>query len=124
MTTNRMEDVLRFGLGLWTSFLGAPIVWLIQFQAKYALVPWAFVHGNTAILHITAFVFLLIALGLVGLAWRFHDRCLTANANAFPEGLLSSGRFMSLIGIFNSSLFALLIAAQAIPAFLISPCVQ
>jgi hypothetical protein len=114
----------RFKLELWISFLGAPIVWLIQFQTNYALVPWSCTHGKAYILHITSAAFLAVAGGLIVLSSRQYRESTRGDWSSAPEGLMTSARFMLLIGILNSTLFTLLILAQAIPSFLISPCIQ
>ncbi len=57
-------------LALWTGILVGPIVWLISFQANFALVPWACILQAKLALYLVSLVALVLS-GAAGLlAWR------------------------------------------------------
>ncbi len=109
-------------LALLTSVLGPPVAWLLQFQARYSLVDWACVHHKVIVLHLTSLVFLLASVGAGLLGWT---RWKQSGGKNNPD-LTSAGRgrsqFLALLGVSSSSIFSLVIVAQAIPAFIIDPC--
>jgi hypothetical protein len=112
----------RLKLRAWIAFLGGPIIWILQLQTSYTLVPWTCLHGMHFLLHLTSAVFLAGAVALAlsaRMELKNHD-----DSAVLPAGLLPSARFMLLVGAWNSALFGLLIFAQGIPSFFISPCID
>jgi hypothetical protein len=125
MKNKAVEMSVKSGLELWLGFLGAPVVWLIQFQTNYTLVPWTCVHGHHYLLHLSSAVFLLVGIVLVFVTWKDwrQSQRLVADrqSDSSPAGIAA---FMSMVGLMNSGLFSLLIFAQAIPPFFLSPCLE
>jgi hypothetical protein len=98
------------------SMFAPPLLWLIHFQIIYAWVLPACTTGSRAVLFLTSAVCfgLVFLLGLT--AW-----CELPSHSANRE----MGRriqFMARVGIMSSALTALIIVAQAIAMFILSPC--
>ena len=89
---------LPSNFALWTVVLGPPLLWFTQFQARYAVIPWSCANGNR---------FWLWSLSIAAIALA-----------------LVRAHFMSLVGAMSAALFLLVILAQALPVFLIDPCIQ
>jgi uncharacterized membrane protein YidH (DUF202 family) len=125
MKRETVQVPVKSGLELWIGFLGAPVVWLIQFQTNYTLVPWTCAHGHHYLLHLSSALFLALGIVLVFLTlkhWRQNQRLVTdSQSDSSPAGIAA---FMSMVGLMNSGLFSLLILAQAIPPFFLSPCLE
>jgi hypothetical protein len=110
---------------LWFGLLAGPIAWIIHLQTSYSLVIWVCKSGHEMALHILSLCCLLLAIGGALVAWAQFNACeLTPAARSRDEGLIARSRFMALMGMMNSVLFALIIIAQGIPSFIISPCVN
>jgi hypothetical protein len=106
---------------LWTGLLLAPTAFLLNLEVAYALVPVACSDGSRLVIHIVHLVCLVLAaLGTLA-AWRMWR----VTGETWPGGAgghLSRSRFMSGLGLFLSLLFVLVIVAQWIPSFILSPC--
>jgi len=108
-----MADVRRSSVALWFGNLSGPIALVIDFQLRYALVPYACEAGHRWML--TAISIPLAVVALLGalVSWRgLHAE----------DGDVMRIRFMAMSGIALSLLFALSIAALAIPDFYFRPC--
>src|SRR5438045_9269553 len=55
---------------LWTGILAGPIVWLVSFEATFALVPWACLFQAKIALYIMRILALALTAGSGALAWR------------------------------------------------------
>jgi hypothetical protein len=109
--------------GLWMGFLGGPIAWLANLQASYSLVPWTCQHGKHFLLHVSSALFLCLA---VGAAFLVKGSSIPASVvrSSKNQGMEEVAPFMGQVGFWMSMLFALLIAAQAVPTFVLSPCAE
>jgi hypothetical protein len=121
---NRQEEgegPVKFGL--WAGFLGGPIFWLLNFQTTYSLVPWTCKHGKFFLVHLSSLLFLgcTIVVGWIGKSSARKDRIVRSERN---QGMDEVARFMGQVGLWMTVLFAILIVAQAIPTFVLSPCVE
>jgi hypothetical protein len=114
----------RQSLALWTGVLGSAIVWLVQLQTTYAMVPWACSSGHRWMLPVASLAFLVAAAlpGVIAAKLWFRSRG-TERYESESSGV-GRRRFMALLGVMNSALFLLLILAQGIPAFFIHPCLE
>jgi hypothetical protein len=72
-------------------------------------------------LHLTALGTLALALGGGGLAWR-DWRSTGGGPAGDGEGAIPRTRFVTVLGMMTSALFALIIVAQWIPTFILGPC--
>lgn len=124
--TESIENIPREGhdLSLWTAVLGAPVLWLCHLQLSYMLVPWCCSSGKRWVLHVVSAVLLALTLGGGGLAWREYRQVGTEGPAGTTDPLLGRSRLLALVGILSSGLFALAIVAQAIPSFILDPCVE
>jgi hypothetical protein len=106
---------------LWTGLFSGPLAWFASQQASYALVPWA-CHNRTLIaIHLVNLgALLLVALG-GAMAWRAWRRTGRAVSDEFAPPL-GRARFLALMGVSLSCLFAGVILAQALGAFFFGPC--
>ena len=108
-------------LALWTGILAGPVAWLLQFEIRYALVPWACATGHLFALHLVTLGGLALAAAGGFIAWREWQRC----GKEWPQakgGPPMRSRFMAVLGLLTSILFLLAILAQAIPSFILNPC--
>lgn len=106
---------------LWPVFLGSPVIWLLNFQVIYTLVPYACLWKTTWPLQVTALVSLLLV--LANAAWGAgHLRVLARDPNAESDPQVKRARFMARTGVWLSLLFALLIALQGVAMFFLDPC--
>lgn len=109
---------------LWTEVLGPPVLWLIQFQIRYALVPWCCANGKRSLLWTTSGGSLALAAVMLVMSWSSWRN--TPSPPLTQEAPIGQrrARFMAALGLMSSSLFLLLIAVQAIPVLFIDPCIQ
>ena len=108
-----MAYVRRSSVTLWFSVLAGPAALIINFQLRYALVPYACQTGRRWMLTAISIPLLLVALTGALAGWRGLD------AN---DGDTMRIRFMALSGLALSLIFALTIIAMAIPDFFFHPC--
>jgi hypothetical protein len=106
---------------LWIGILAGPIVWLVSFEASFALVPWACLFQAKLALYSVRILALALAAGSGVLAWRqWND--LGRDVPGDSAGALPRSRIMALGGVLLSSLFFLVILAQAIPEVMLQAC--
>jgi hypothetical protein len=106
---------------LWTGLLLPPAAFLLNLELAYALVPNACSSGNELSVHLVHLVCLALAVFGGVTAWRFWRR----SGETWPGdegGPVARSRFMAGLGFLTSALFALVILAQWIPSFMLSPC--
>ena len=103
-----------------TLFL-APAVFFLQFQTNYLLVQWACARGGEGWLHFVSAVSIGLAHIGVWMGWRLWQR---AGGEAPGQGTPpeSRVRLIAIVGGVISALFVLLMAAQWLPVFVLSPC--
>ena len=108
-------------LTLWGGILAAPLAWFLQMQVNYALVPWACATGHLFVLRLVTLGGLAVAAAGALLAWREWRRM----GGEWPKGAggpQMRSRFMAVLGLLISIMFFLVILAQGIPNFILSPC--
>jgi len=106
---------------LWFGLLAAPVAFLLNLEIAYALVPTACSSGTSLMVHLVHVLCLLLALAGGLVAWRIWN----AAGVEWPGeqgGQIARTRFMAGSGVLGSALFALVILAQWIPTFVLSPC--
>lgn len=123
-TQNDREDERaaqpRVSLALWVGMLGAPVVWLMQFQVRYALAsapPGTARHGVMIAAGVVAMMAIAV---LAGLSWR-HWRVANASPLDRMAAIGGRNRFMAALGLMNSALFFLVTAAQMLADVFIPP---
>jgi hypothetical protein len=111
----------RGKLALWTGVLGGPLAWSAQLQFGYALSRFSCTREWPAGLHhAETLVFLLAGVASTLLAGREMARLRRSEPD--EAGVLGRSRFLAGLGFVTSGLFSLVILAQWIPMFFISPC--
>ncbi|HKG13264.1 MAG TPA: hypothetical protein VKB12_07990 [Pyrinomonadaceae bacterium] len=124
ITGDRSEPAKRGGLfALWAGLLAGPVVWLLQFQTNYTLVPVLCRGGaRNVALHAVFVVALLLVASAGLLAWR-NFRAAGATAEGTDDsGVLPRTRFMSLLGLCVTGVFFLVILAQWVASWVFGPC--
>jgi|SRR5581483_3418670 len=107
----------------WPAILIPPIAFLTLLSGNYALVPWACATEARAPLHVASAVALAVALFGHVVAWR-EWRDLGMERPDDKAERLSWLRLLAVIGIMQSGLFTLAVAALWITQFVIQPCVR
>src|SRR4026208_2237751 len=133
MTVDQRTDLpdAREIAALWTGLILPPAAFLLTLEVASALVPVACSSGDTLPVHLVHLGCLLLALVGGAFAWR----CWKTTGSTWSggeggrlagsrgaAGLLALSRVMAGRGLLVSALFALVIVAQWIPSFLLSPC--
>ncbi len=119
---NAKTDKQECSVVLWAGVIGAPLVWAVQFQANYALVPKVCGSRSHVVLHVVAGIGALLALAAAVLSWRDFVAAGRGSPDATDGGPIARARFLGALGAATALLFAVLIVAQGIAAFFIDPC--
>jgi hypothetical protein len=108
-------------LPLWTGILAGPIVWAIDLLASYAFVKWACHTRSYAVLHVITILSLAVVVGAAAVSWAALRR--TADDVPTDGGRpRQRARFMAVLGLATSALFALQILAAAFPRWVLDAC--
>lgn len=117
-----MEGDLRWlsPLPLWTGVLAGPVVWAADLTTSYALVKWTCSSQRSLFLHLISPASLaLVAAGAV-ISWLALRQ--TAELPTDAGDPRARARFMAMLGLTGNALFALTIAAGAIPRWILDAC--
>jgi hypothetical protein len=106
---------------LWYSWLVPPLTFGVDLLLSYALVQHACSTGHFYVLHLVTVIALFITASAALLAWREYLR-VPSEANDEGGSPLDRAHFMSLFGMIWSAGFVIVILANAVPRFMISPC--
>jgi hypothetical protein len=118
------ETSPRENLALWTGVLGSAIVWAIQLQTSYAMVPWACSSGHRWILPAVSLAFLVLAAVPGFISWKIWRYTSGPRGTERESAGAGRRRFMAMLGMMSSAIFFLLIFAQGLPVFFIHPCLE
>jgi hypothetical protein len=99
---------------LWWGWIGAPAWWLIQFEARYALLPWACLHHYGWLIPGMGVLALGVSLLFALSAWSARRQ----TSGEQPVTFLIIGR------AWMSTLCVLLVVAQLLPDLFFDPCRQ
>ena len=128
LMTEEEEDKREFAksgglFALWAGLLAGPVVWLLQFQTNYTLVPILCRSGaHNFALH-AVFVVSLLLLASAGLAaWRNFRAAGDTADGTDDAGVLPRTRFMSLLGLCVTGVFFVVILAQWVASWVFGPC--
>jgi hypothetical protein len=112
----------RGKLSLWVGVLGGAVAWAVQFQIGYALSRFSHEHRwLTGVHHAVSAVAVLLAVGATLLALRDWRRLGGGEPHGTEEGVAGRSRFLAVLGIVTSGLFALVIVGQWVPVFFLDP---
>jgi hypothetical protein len=108
-------------LALWTGILAGPLAWAFDLGVSYALVKWTCVSHRDGALHLVTVTSLLVVAGGALVSWLALQH---AGADVHTDGSdpLQRARFMAILGLASSALFALTIGAAAIPNWVLDAC--
>jgi hypothetical protein len=107
-------------LSLWAGVLLAPLAFLLNLQVTYMLVALE-CDNATPWLHASSLLMLLLALGGGWLAWRDWRRT-GGGRPGDGGGVVPRSRFLAVMGLMTSALFALIILMQWVAVLLLQPC--
>ena len=108
-------------LALWTGILLPPVAFLVNLQVSYMLVPYACGHGEPVWLHLSALLFVMVAVVAGLLARRDWRRA----GEEWPDergDVVTRSRFMAVAGMLSAAFFAILMIGQWIANVIIRPC--
>jgi len=108
-------------LPLWTGIIAGPIAWAFDLMASYAVVKWVCHTQRYAVLPLITIASLAIVFVAAAISWTAFMR--TANDEPTDGGRpRQRARFMAVLGLASSALFALQIIAGAIPHRVLDAC--
>lgn len=107
-----MSEEAKSLLPAWIGVVTAPVVWLLQLEAKFALVEWA-CPNHDWIIHVVSLLSLAIAAAAGLAAWR---------AWRGPDPETPGTRYLGILGVALSAGFFLVILVQEIPSWFLTPC--
>ena len=103
------------------ALIGGPAAVLLTQQAKYLLVAPACASGHVAPLHVAALIGVLLALACGALAFR-EWRLAGGGWPDHEGGSVGRTRFMGVLAMLMAASAALVMIAQWIPDWIVSPC--
>ncbi|MCU1385905.1 MAG: uncharacterized protein JWL71_4602 [Acidobacteria bacterium] len=108
-------------LPLWTGILAGPIAWALDLSISYAIVKWICSSRRELVLHaITPAALLIVAVGAAASLMALqHSAGGEPTDGPDPR---QRARFMAILGLTMSALFALTILANAIPRWVLDAC--
>jgi hypothetical protein len=108
-------------LPLWAGILAGPVAWAVDLSASYALVKWTCASQREAVLHLITLASLLVIVGGAVVSWVALQHT-AADVPTDGGGPRQRARFMAILGLASSALFALMIIAIAIPRWVLDAC--
>lgn len=118
------EGMVRRGVhpaALWFGILAGPMAWAAVHTIKYAAARWACAKEHLGVLHLLnagAFVVIVAALAVSWAALQRTPHDETSDGGG-PFGI---ARFMALLGLASSSLFIIVMLANAVPQWMLDAC--
>ena len=107
-------------LPLWAGLLSGPTAWGLDLGISYALVKWACATHRGDVLRLLSATALAIVAGGAVLSWQALR---TARGEPDDGGApRQRARFMAMLGLMSSALFALAIVAGAVPRWMLDAC--
>jgi hypothetical protein len=108
-------------LPLWTGILAGPVAWALDLSISYAMVKWTCSSQREGLLHAITPAALIVVAG--GAAVSFMALQHTSGTAPTDGGdPRERARFMAVLGLTSSALFALTILAGAIPRWVLDAC--
>ena len=98
-----------------------PLATLAGMEVSYALVGPACASGGSLALHLTRLVTLVVVVGAGLVAWR-EWRAVGVERPGDGGSPGTRARFLSWVGVFAAGLFTLVVIAQWLATFFLSPC--
>jgi hypothetical protein len=112
----------RGSIPVWAGFIGAPFLWSMHLLLLYMMVPWFCATGRNWVGHLLTALFIAVGLWFTYLCWREWRHVGGGEPSSDEPPANGRTRFAAVVGMMSSALFTLVIAAEHIPAFMLSPC--
>ena len=106
---------------MWIALLASPIIWLMSFEARFALAPWACTFQNKWALHGVAVAAVLLCLACAFISFRAW-RSVGAHEPTPDPGAVPRTNFLAILGIVTGCGTAMIVIAQSIPDFMLGAC--
>ena len=114
---------MKRDLALWVEIFTGPTVWFVSLETNFALAPWACIFETKLALHIVSLLAFGISAAAGVLAWRQWKLMGLEMSDQGGDTLaLARGRVMALSGVLLSTMFCIVIIAQAIPNLILGAC--
>jgi len=97
-----------------------PLAFGADLLLSYALVPHACSTGHFYVLHAISIVCFVIVLGGAWMSWQQYQNAREGSDDGGSP--LDRSHFLGLLGLASSLFFAVVIIANAVPRFILSPC--
>lgn len=117
---SRAEGDERAPVLQWVALGTAPAVFAAHLQIGYVLIPWACVTGQHLWLHVVNGASVLLALCGTMLGWRVARRA--DGASRDRAGAVPRTRFLGDLAVGVGALLTLILLAQWLASFVLSPC--
>jgi hypothetical protein len=125
LTTEEKKEYAKTGgmFALWGALLAGPVVWLLQFQTNFTLVPLLCRSGahNVALHAVFIFALLLVASAAL-VAWGNFRAAGARVEGVEGAGVAPRSRFLSALGLLVACMFFVVIFAQWIASWVFGPC--
>ena len=106
---------------LWAGILAGPLVWAVDLFLNYAIVKWTCYHDHHWLFDAFTIGALAVIAAGASLSWSALQQ--TANADPTDGGMpRQRAKFMALLGLAASALFALQVAAAWYPRWVLDAC--
>jgi hypothetical protein len=113
---------------VWAGVFAGPVAWALDLGVSYALVQWSCGHHTQVVLRLITFASLALVAAGAYASWR---ALMNTPRNApldgpqtlsLPALVISRGRFMAVLGLASSALFAVLVVALGVPRWVLNAC--
>ena len=105
----------------WTGLFLAPAVFFLHLQGAYLLVLWACERQGIEWIHAVGAAAVIVSMIGVFVDWRVWRAAGRTEQSDLP-GTKARARFLAECGFFLSAVITLILIAQVITGFFISPC--
>lgn len=111
----------RAPVAQWVGMFLAPAVFAVHLEITYNVIPWACVRGGELWVHVVDVLALLLSLLGTVVAWRVWQRT-SREAPSESGGSVSRTSFLGACGLGFGAIISLVLLAQWVASFFISPC--
>jgi hypothetical protein len=110
----------RSNAAQWLGIVGPPTIWLVTFEAKYALAGNVSGSRGHLALVVIGFVGLLLIAACAVVSWREWRIADVSPMDRFA-GVVQRARFLGAVGMLLSAVFGLVLVAQMLAELFIAP---